>query len=124
MLIPTELPKKKLILVDGLPSSINTTFTFLERKRLQELEQLKEATMIWRVETWPWLTLNSSHGNLLSLEKLKFLSYREDNPSTFWIWKAAVIFWLQSTENIPMDSKTFLELGRQRIISPSKGHFF
>ena len=111
-------------MVNQMPSSIIMTLIFMESIRVKELEKMKEAIMFWRLETWPGLALDSSHGNLLSAQKLKFLIHLEDNPSAFSIWKAAVRFWLNSTNNIPTDPKAFLQPVKAHMVNAEYGNEF
>ena len=85
---------------------------------------MKEATMICSLETWRELALDSSHGNHLLAQKLKFLSHLQDNPSTFSIWKGALRFWLNSSNNIPTEPKSFREPVKAHMVNAEYGKEF
>ena len=62
MLRPTDIPKKKLLLLKQTPESITTTLKYLETIRARELTQIKEAVFLFSLEMWPCLALDSSFG--------------------------------------------------------------
>ena len=76
--------------------------------RSQELEQQVEVIKLWMLESWPGIILDSTHGNVGSLQKLQFLQYMEEHPPAFAMFKAAVLFWMDSTKAIPKDNKDIL----------------
>ena len=111
-------------LADAFSSTIRDTLTLLERTRDQELTQKKDCISFFKVETWPEITLDSSYGNHLTKEKLRFLHHLENNPSSFFIFKAAVNFWLVSTDNIPTDDpKAFLQPVKLHMANQERGEY-
>ena len=121
MLRPTDIPKKKLLLLKQTPESITTTLKYLETIRARELTQIKEAVFLFSLEMWPGLALDSSFGNHLSAKKLKFLVYLEENTSAFNIFCAAVRYWLGSTNNIPEDPEAFLQPVKAAMANDENG---
>ena len=120
----THLPRKKELLIDAFPSTITDTLEFLERTRDQELTQQKDSIYYFKVETWPGITLDSSYVNMMSKEKMRFLLHLENNKNSFSIFKAAVKYWLESTNNIPKDDlKAFLQPVNLHMANEEEGKY-
>ena len=75
LLDSSNLPKYKSRLTEFLPRTFPETVAFLEQTFGKELSELRYSILLFRIESWPGVCLESTYVGKYALDKARFVKH-------------------------------------------------